>query len=119
MFEIKIRSKIWVKTIELLLNTYEKHNKDSRLIIKYEDLIQNTQKVLKEIYRFLKIQISKENLDRLTKKYMFENIPFEMKGSGKVTRFAKPGKWNESFNEEEKQVMNNIMKDTLLKIGYK
>jgi len=119
IFEIEKRSKVWVKTIKLLLSQYEKHNKDQKLIVKYEDLIQHTHKILKEIYRFLEIEISEEDLDRLIKKYEFENIPSKMKGSGKVTRFAKPGKWRENFNEEEKEIMNNIMRDTLIKIGYK
>jgi len=40
------------------------------------------------------------------------------KGKGKFRRFASPGKWKENFSNDEKEVMNNILKDTLQKMGY-
>jgi len=51
-------------------------------------------------------------------RYSFENIPTDQKGKGKFARSASPGKWKENFNEEEQEVINDIMKETLKELGY-
>jgi len=88
------------------------------LKIKYEELLKNTEKELEKIYKFIEVDIPKNLLREIVEMYKFENIPKDEIGIGKVTRFATPGKWNESFNDEEKAVMNKIMGPTLTKMGY-
>ena len=51
--------------------------------------------------------------------YSFENIPDEEKGSGKVTRYANPGKWKNNFSDQEKNLIDQLMGETLYKLGYK
>jgi len=115
---IQNRSKMWNSLIDSLMNTYNNHNKNLRIFVKYEDLRKNTYEELKKIYEFLNINISEEELQNIVKKYTFENLPDEIKGSGKFHRSATPGKWKENFNEEEKKLMNDIMGNALKKLGY-
>lgn len=111
-------SKWWVLQSEVLLRTYETLSKERRFLIRYEDLLKNTFENLQKIYAFLEIPISDDELRNVISKNSFENIPTELKGEGKFYRIASPGKWKHNFNEKETQLMNKIMGDMLVKIGY-
>ena len=115
---IENRAKFWVYLNENLLKTYECHQEKLRILIKYEELLKNTKKILAMIYEFLEIKITNDELTDLITKFSFENIPQEKKGPGKFHRSASPGEWKKHFNEKEKKVMEEIMKSTLNKLGY-
>ena len=116
--ELKILAKIWVKTITILLEAYAEHDPNLRLKIKYEDLLNDTFTYLQKMYSFLEIKISEKELKSIIDKYNFKNIPEEKRGTGKIARIASPGKWKENFSEEEKIVINEIMKEYLQMLGY-
>jgi len=115
---IKRHSKFWKSLMEILLKTYENHPNDLRYMLRYENLLQNTLTELKKVYHFLGINIDESKLQKIIDKYSFENIPEDKKGRGEFRRYASPGKWKEHFHEEEKKVMNEIMKDVLKKLEY-
>lgn len=115
---IETYGKIWVKLMEILMNTFHNHPKDLRFLVKYEELRKNTVEELKKIYDFLQIDIKKNELEDLVKKYSFENVPSELKGKGKFRRYAVPGKWKENFSKSEISLMDKIMGKTLGELGY-
>jgi len=115
---IKARSTLWVKIMEKIGKVFENHPIDSKLLVRYEDLRKNTADELKKIYEFLKIPIKQEELENLVKQYSFENIPKEKTGVGKKTRSASIGKWKENFSEKEQKAMEDIMEETIKKLGY-
>jgi len=116
--EIKYQAMLWVKLIEILTYTFKIHPKEQRLMIKYEDLLTNTFEELEKIYSFIGIKIPKNELEKIVTKYSFKNIPEEEKGMGRVTRSAKPGKWKESFSNEEKEEIEKIIGETMKKLRY-
>lgn len=111
-------AKTWVTLMQVLMQTYHNHAPNLRILIRYEDLRQNTLEELQKIYQFLQINIKKNELENIVRCYSFENIPSELKGQGKFRRFATPGKWKENFSEEEKAMMEKIMGSTLREYGY-
>jgi len=115
---IKKFSKFWNQLMEILLKTYENHPSELRLLLKYEELRKNTFVELKKIYEFIEIQINDEEIKTIVTKYSFENIPENQKGPRQFKRYASPGKWKDNFNEEEKELINNLIGETLLKLGY-
>ncbi len=115
---VERQARTWIKLVEVLMKAYDNHPSELRMIIKYEDLRQNTILVLQKTYEFLQIEIKKNELENIVKKYSFENIPSELKGQGKFRRFASPGKWKDNFNDEEKSTIEKIMGSTLKKLGY-
>jgi len=108
----------WNRLVKILMKSYDSHPKERRILIRYEDLINQTFDEVKKIYEFLEIDIKKEELKELIKKYDFKNIPEAEKGKGQFRRFATPGKWKENFTDEEKKTVENMIGDTLRKIGY-
>ena len=115
---IEFQSKVWTTYMENLLKTYSKYPKKLRCMVKYEDLLNNTAEELGKLYKFIDVDISDDELQKIVKKYNFKNIPEKDKGTGKFTRSATPGTWKKNFSNEEKEVMNDIMSETLLKLGY-
>jgi len=111
-------SKMWVSLMEILIKTYERHDKNLRYQLRYEDLRKNTLSELTKIYQFIGIKVVQNTLTEIIEKYSFENIPKNKKGKGQFRRFATPGKWAENFNENEKKKLEKIMKPTLEKLGY-
>ena len=115
---IETRAKLWVSLIENLLKTYENHPENLRMKIRYEDLLKNTHDILKQSYEFIGTEITPKELSDLVLKFSFEHIPSEKKGAGKFARTASPGGWIKNFTENEKKIMNEIMSNTLQKLGY-
>ena len=112
------QSQLWTTATKNLLKTYDMKPKDLRYKIKYEDLRKNTIEELEKIYKFLEIDISKHQLQKIVTKFTFENLPPEQKGPGKFARSASPGKWRDNFSEEEKKVLEKIMGPLLRILGY-
>src|SRR6185312_1563120 len=89
-----------------------------RAKIKYEELIQNTFGIVKNLYEFLGVRINDDILQQIVNKTKFQNIPIELRGKTKFYRSATPGKFREHFNNMELDIMNEIMKNSLNKLGY-
>jgi len=115
---IRIRSKKWVRLMEVLLNAYNQHNKNLKCTVRYENLRSNTVTELKKLYEFIDVKINDDELRRIIKKYTFENLPKEKKGVGRQKQFAKVGIWKEKFSSKEIQMLEDIMGDTLRKLEY-
>jgi len=112
-------SELWNTFTKNTRRAFTHHNPKLRVLVKYENLRNNTFKELKRIYKFLKINISDENLNKNIEQYDFNNIPSSKKGLGKFDRKATPGSWKESFNQEEQDLLNSIMGKLLVQFGYK
>ncbi|HUS50584.1 MAG TPA: sulfotransferase domain-containing protein [Candidatus Paceibacterota bacterium] len=115
---IRGQSRWWIKLMENLLETYKKQSRNKVIQVRYEEIRNNTFDILKRIYQFLEIEIKDETIEEIICKYSFKNIPSSQKGSGKFFRSASPGKWKENFSDDEKNIMNEIMSNTLKKLGY-
>ena len=116
---IKGRAQTWVNVMDNLSIVINEHKKELVYLVRYEDLLNETQKELQRIYDFIGIKISENELKNIIKKYSFKNIPSELKGKGRHRRIASPGKWKENFSEEEKVMMEKIMGKALKNVGYK
>jgi len=116
--EVKYQAELWVRLMEILSETFNAHSPKLRYLVKYENLRENTSEELMKIYDFLQIEIPEKELRKIVEQYSFENIPSKDKGTTKVTRSASPGKWKESFSEEEQSLMQEIMGKTLEEFGY-
>jgi len=116
---IKEQSNRWKNLVNILLKIQKIHPKGNRILIKYEDLLGETFKVLKNIFQFLNVKLDDNEIKEIVEKHSYKNIPSEVKGKGMAIRSASPGKWKRNFNEDEKEMMTNIMNKTLFSLGYK
>jgi len=115
---IKNQAKFWSEQALLLKITFQNHEKQNAMELKYEKLRQNTLEKLKEIYNFLQIPIDEKSLMNIVDSASLKNIPKESTGKGRAIRNVKPGVWRGNFNTKEIEKMNSIMKDSLKLLGY-
>ena len=105
--------------IETTQKAYDSHNPNLRLLVKYEDLRLDPVPQISRIYKFLGYEMTEAQIKKIADSTSFENVPDELKGDDKNIRKAKPGSFKDYFTDEELKIANKIMKENLLKYGYK
>ena len=109
-------SRHWVKRVEIMMKTFELRNKELTYLVKYEDLRKNSNQITKQLYEFIGIKISEDELTKIVEKYPFK-ITTSSKNDEKSNDIV-PEKWKENMSEKEQSIMNNIMKEMLTITGY-
>lgn len=118
-FRIGHFSVMWNLMIETTQKAFDAHNPNLRLLVKYEDLRLNPAKEIERIYKFLGYDLSEDEINKIADITSFENVPNELKGKDKNIRKGKPGGFYDYFTDKELKIANKIMKDNLLRYGYK
>lgn len=118
-FRINYFSNLWNLHVDVTSRAYESHDPNLRLLVRYEDLRTNPVENIEKIYQFLGFDIPINKIQEISDETKFENVPSFMRGTDKNIRVATPGHWKSYFSEEEKKMANAIMRDNLLKFGYK
>jgi hypothetical protein len=123
--------KIFLENKNRIFSNWEDHinswvgtrsNKEEQfLLIKYEDLLENTEKELLKITNFINMNISEEEL----KKSIYENSFKKMKEKEEVkeneipfVRKADPEEWKSYFSKEDLDLLNKHLKKTMQSLGY-
>ena len=115
---ILMNSRKWKKLVEILMNTYQNHNKNLRYIVRYEDLLENTFDELLKLYQFIDIPIEKKKIASIISESSVDSIPSELKGIGTTVQFAKAGAWNGRFDDKEIALIQEVIGDKLANLGY-
>jgi Sulfotransferase domain len=85
---------------------YDAH-RGRKVLIKYEDLRNDTLGTMKRLYSTLGVPVDEEELARVVDKHSWENIPEEKRGEGKFYRKAKPGGWREDLTPEQAEAVES------------
>lgn len=101
------RANTYLKNIGNTKKAYDSHP-GPKVLIKYEDLRNDTLRTMTHIYSTLNISVDKEELARVVEQHSWENIPEEKKGQGKFYRKATPGSWREDLTPEQVKVIESI-----------
>jgi Sulfotransferase family len=96
------------QNIEKARQAYDAHPETRRVMIKYEELREDTFEELKRIYAGLDVVVDEGQLRRVAEKHAWENIPEEEKGQGNFYRKATPGSWKEDLTPEQAKVVEEI-----------
>ena len=101
-----------------------------RIIIKYEDLLSNSEKIFTNIIKFLsnimKLEVnykkikSSNNLSKFTKLKNFEakNNFFENNSSENFFRIGKSGNWKKELNKDQIKKIEDSFKTEMINLGY-
>jgi hypothetical protein len=108
----------WVTRTRACLRAYEGLPDERRLLVRYEDLVDDTVEELGAILDWLGIEIDEQRIRAIVAKFAFESIDPSRRGPGKIFRAATPGLWRESFDAEEQELLWQIMGPTLEDVGY-
>ena len=105
----------WEYRTRAVWQAYQACAEGDRILVRYDDLRDNTQPVLADICRVLGLEAS--GLDEVVERYRFEDVPPSKKGSGCEIRAASPGGWRENLSTEEQRVLNETLMPTLVEFG--
>lgn len=130
--EGKIEPGMWDTNIESWLDNQEKV-KNGFLLVKYEDLLQNTSKEAKRIINFLNLDRSEQEINEAVNWASFDNMKaLEQKQHTHLNGYSplvnqtmpfvregKANKWKSVLSQAQQQQMNQAFHKTLTRLGYK
>lgn len=97
----------YLRDITRTSEAYEAHE-GYKVIVRYEDLRDDTLRTMKGIYSALDLPLDEEELAGIVGKHSWDNIPEENKGPGKLRRKAKPGGWEEDLTPAQVESIEKI-----------
>ncbi len=111
-------SLLWVHRIEAVERAYAAHPAELRITTRYEDLRADTLPTLRLLADWLGIERTDRELNAAVAAYEFDSLPRRLKGPTKGFRTATPGLWRENTSDAEQRLMNEIMGESLERLGY-
>jgi hypothetical protein len=101
---------------------YRKNNQDIVYMVKYESLLENTEKELQRILiDAFDIKPSPEKISHIVNTYAFETQTQRPKGDEDSKSFLRKGisgDWKNNFSEEAEKLFNSYAREMLENIGY-
>lgn len=105
-----------------LLPEWVQTEHDNLLKIRYEDLIKDTVGSLEEISKFLGVDIEQSKLKQIAEDNDFKKRTKRQKGEEDKSSHNRKGiigDYVNQFSFEEQELLNNMLYDVLIKMGYK
>jgi hypothetical protein len=115
---VRRHARLWVNRTLAVQRAYEAHPPELRIAIRYEDLRADTMGTLRPLVDWLGLERSDEELEKAIATHSFESYPARAKGPTKPLRAATPGLWRENMSDAERLMMNEIMGETMERLGY-
>lgn len=88
------------------------------MLVRYEDILDDTQPNLEAMLGWLGIEHDSDTAREVVEKRSFSAIPEDMKGPGKRARTARPGQWQERLHPTEIRAIEDEMGEKLREVGY-
>jgi hypothetical protein len=104
---VRRRAQNYVRHAGKARDAYEAH-KGPKVLIRYEELRDDTRGTMERLYSTLGIEVGGEELARAVEKHAWENIPENEKGQGKFYRKATPGGWREDLTPGQVEIVEQV-----------
>jgi hypothetical protein len=104
---VRRRAQNYVRHAGKARDAYEAH-KGPKVLIRYEELRDDTLGTMERLYSTLGIEVGGEELVRAVDKHAWENIPEKEKGQGKFYRKATPGGWREDLTPGQVEIVEQV-----------
>ena len=130
----ELKSKVYKKSLlgswSNHYNSWKNYKSREKIIIKYEDMINNTSstflKVLTYLKRIIKIEIDQNKMHNAIEETSFENLrSLEMSEGFKTNPSKNPffrkgvvGDWREKLSKDQVEKIESAFKDEMIELGY-
>jgi Sulfotransferase domain len=104
---VKSHAKRYLQNLSLAKQAYDAHG-GRKVVVRYEDLREETFGTMQRIYSALEIPVDERELSRVVENRSWENIPERKKGSGKFLRKATPGGWVDALTPQQAKTIERI-----------
>lgn len=109
------------ETINWIKNWLNNRDSKKSIIIRYEDMLNNPDKVMEKIFNFLGFKIEQEKIKQIVEKNRFDKITGRKQGESDDTKFVRKaisGEWKTIFSTKQKLLCSKIGEDVIEKLGY-
>jgi Sulfotransferase family len=113
---IRWLSSVWVYRTEAVLEAFRSRPAQEKMLIRYEELRDRPLDGLEAICSTLEIDAA--DAPEISFKHDFERLPSEAHGPLHEARAARPGGWRENLSPREQEAMNEVLGETLARVGY-
>jgi Sulfotransferase family len=113
---IRWLSAVWVYRSQVVLEAFESRPPENRILIRYEELREETAPCLQRLCAMLGLE--QGQLSEVVSRHCFEEVPAEARGPRQAVRRANPGGWRQNLTAEERIVMEEVLGESLAKLGY-
>lgn len=110
-------SALWAERTAVVLRAVELAGEPRALLVRYEDLLEDTNGGVRRIFGWLGLAVPdamNDHVDRLA----FDRVDPAHRGTGHFHRAATPGGWRANLSVPEQQVVNQAMAPLLAQLGY-
>jgi hypothetical protein len=114
---VEAQSTRWVLRSRVAQQAYGRHAEPLRLMLRYEDLLADTETHVRRIVDWLGLP-RPANLSDVVASAQFSALPADRTGPGQFARAATPGLWRERFTDDEQRLLAKIMGEQLEILGY-
>ncbi len=114
---IEAQAMRWVLRSRVAQQAFGKHDDSLRMMLRYEDLLADTETHVRRIVSWLGLP-APPNLSDVVAATTFSALPADRKGPGQFARAASPGLWRERFTSDEQAMLAKIMGEQLTILGY-
>lgn len=104
---VRARANSYLSQVESIKDAYNAH-KGRKVMVRYEDLLEDTLGTMKRIYSGLELPVDEETLIWAAAKHSWKRVPKTEKGGGKFYRKATPGGWREDLTSDQAEIVESI-----------
>jgi hypothetical protein len=108
---------VWTYRTETVQRAYGAHDPDRRVLVRYEDLLEDSVRQLERMCGPLGVAADRTELERIAARNDYAAVPSSDKGDDKPIRSATPGGWRR-MTPSERRAMHEVMGRKLIELGY-
>jgi hypothetical protein len=108
----------WLHGTLATQRAYESHPPELRMMLRYEDLLEDTDGHLASLDEWLDLGMGPDRIRETVARTRYASLRPEDKGPGRFARAASPGLWRENLSPEEQATLDEIIGPKLREVGY-
>jgi hypothetical protein len=116
---IKWQATVWRYRTEATRRAYDAHAPDRRVLVRYEELLEDPARELGRVLETIGIAASAARIEEVAAKHDYANVPARERGAGKFVRSASPGSWTERLSDQEQDALLEVVGDYCEALGYR
>ena len=109
------------ETLDWIRNWLKNRDLKESLIVRYQDMLDNTNSELEKIFKFLGFKIEQSKIKKIIDKNRFDKITGRKRGESDNTKFVRKGitgEWETIFSKEQKLLFHKIGEDVIKDLRY-
>jgi len=109
------------ESIDWIRNWIKLRDRENSIIIRYEDLLNDPENIITNIFSFLGFTIDNSAIQKMIKKHSFKNVTGRNKGKSDDKKFVRKGiagEWESVFTDEQKMLFSTIGEDIIKELNY-